>query len=764
MALQLSDEQQQLLQQQLQALSTEYKQSQGEALTIQSPQPAIRIHPDIRQAFEATLKGEPSRLFEQLGVNIDPSKFAPQRPAFRQPTEQKLQVGFPVSEEKLDEEKHDEDTGFFKEFLSAEEKLPPRNLDELANITSESIRDLGIEPFETDQYNTNLVANTIRENLSMGDIVNDDKLFSEIQDILEIGVSQALSSNDQQINITKVFSTLAQALRNIGADANNPKLISEIIDKAAFGLISKQGLEDLSFIPQEDIDMDFSVEALFGDALNKAINRPNISISEVRKIARDFSKELKEKVDQGATQQTFKNIVAWIDRNVANPTLKAALRSQARMFEVELIRIKSAQQIQGVPELIPLAEGRGILLNRDVALNFSNELEKVLNKVSELPSEQIGPKLNKLVDKTNEVIRELHIHAIRDGRSVLPTISKTDLDGKRKSPLVIVRELQALARELPSPVSQFTFLPMISEGKPLDTRSIIRDLHNRFSKQTKKSKSDRRVISSKGFTKSKFGKISIITQRGEYSKNLEIVIPPNASIEDLLKLIQALLQEDGQLNDVDDMPLIKIQRGITTLSDVLAAIRKEQKEMLGVEIHLSYHPSDPVGGMYLGGSLSNLLKVPLHTAMNNHIPPSGIPKLHPAIHMLSIPFHKLHQPIGGALKLSDNPSNSPGPSNSPNSSELEYRAGRFDEPQFHIQITPQSEQQLNSVRFSEDRVLSNDSSAEQFGGNIFSDIIGTIGSVVSAPFQVVGSLLGGELDSHTVKEMELDSRRSIAAR
>ncbi len=734
---QLSDEQQSFLQEQLLALGAE-QQPQGQQLLLQQGQQQIQIDPDIRAAFQASLRGESPELFQQLGINIDPSAFvAPDFPQFRQQPEEPLRPRVPQREAERE---------FFQEFQSAEERLPGRDPDELAGITSENIRGL-VEPFATSQFNPGVLENTIRQNLSMGgDIVNRDQLFGQIQDVLAIGVSEALASNDPQNNLNGVFASLGQALRDIGGDANNPGGLATIADRAAFRLVSRQGLEDLGFVPQTDVATNLAIEALFGDALELATSRPQISTPEVQQIARDFAAELRREIDRGAaTRQTFQNIVKWIDTNVANPTLKAALRSQARGFEVELTRIESAQQLQGVPELVPTGEGRGILLQRDIALNFGNELEKNINIVAALSEGEIPANLNRLVDVTNKVIRDLRIHAIRDGRSVLPTISKITAGGTRKSPIDITRELQALARELPSPTSTFTFLPTMAEGQPLDIRNIVQDINSRFSKQGKRSKAARKSISHPS-TRAEFGKVSILTQRGEGGReDIEIVIPPNASMEDVLKLVQALLQEDGILHDVDGVPLLEIQKGVTTMAQVLGAIRKEQKNMLGVEVHLSYVPTDPVGGRFLGGALSQMLKIPLHTALKSFIPPSGIPKLHPALHLLSKPFHNLHDPVGGVLKL---------PVDS---------AGKFDEsPPFHIQITPESEQRLNAARSGEDRVLPEGATLR--GGNIFGDIFGAVAGIVTAPLQIVGSLLGGELPPDTVRELELNARRTVSAR
>lgn len=729
---QLSDEQLSLLQQQIQALGAE----QSGQLQIGQGQQEVFIDPQIRRAFEASLSGQASPLFEQLGIRIDPTAF--DLPQFRQnlPREEPLRPRVPQREAEQE---------FFGQFQSAEEQLPGRDPNLLAATTSEDIR-AASEPFQTDQFNASTLEATIRQNLNVGNIVNRDRLFAQVQDVLAIGVSEALSSDDPQVNLNGVFATLGQALRDIGGDANNPVGLATIVDRAAFRLVSRQGLEDLSFVPQTDVATNLAIEALFGDALELATQIPNISVAEVQKIARDFSTELKRQIELGAaTRQTFQNITKWIDTNVANTTLKAALRSQARMFEVELTRIESAQQLQVPPELVPTGEGRGILLSRDISFNFANELNKNINIVAQLPADEIGTQLNRLVDVTNKVIRDLRIHAVRDGRSVLPTISKITPGGTRKSPIDITRELQALAQELPSPTSTFTFLPTKSEGQPVNTREIVQDLNNRFTKQGQRSKAARKSIIHPSM-RSEFGKVSILTQRGEGGRNdLEIVIPPNASMEDVLKVVQALLQEDGTLHDVDGVPLIEIKKGVTTIAQVLGAIRKEQKEMLGVEIRLSYLPSDPVGGGYLGGALSSLLKKPLHTAMKTFIPPSGIPKMPHSLALLSKPFHNLHQPVGGSLKL---------PVDS---------AGRQPEPfPFHIAITPESEARLNAARNGEDRVLPPD--AQLRGGNIFGDIFGAVASVVTAPIQIVGSLLGGELPPDIVRELEMDSRRSVAAR
>ncbi len=631
---------------------------------------------------------------------------------------------------------------FLEKLIEAEERLKRRDPDELAVITSRKIRDLSFLPFSTPTFNEKIIEKTIRRQISAsGDVIDEDRLFVQVRDILAKGVAEALESKNSEANLLGVFSSLAQAIRNIGGDINDPDNVSNLLDRAAFSLVGRQGLEDLTFIPQQDPATNVAIAALFGDDLALAVNRPNISVAQVQEIARDFNNELVDFIESGLVDKsTFKNIVNWIDKHIANADLKAALRSQARKFDIELQRIESDQQLQGVPELIPLAQGRGILLDRDIAIDFSNELNRSIAIIAELPQDQVGPKLLELLDVTNGVLRNLNIHAIRNGRNIIPTITRTKIDGSMKNPIEIVNELLALAQELPSPVSKFTFLPIIAEGQPLNIDEIVRDLISRFKKQRSKAiraKSARKMISHPS-KRSNFGKVVIHTTRSESGGNeFEIIIEPNAKLEDILKIVAAVLVEDGQLRDVDGKVLLHITKNITPKSEVLAVIRKEQKSMMGVKVHLSYKPTDPVGGSFLGGALSALLKRPFRMA---RIPPSGIPKIDNRAILLNTPFHNLHQPVGGRLQL---PIDSAGA--------------------FGIQVTPESR-----IRLEEQNFRSESDEDQIVGGSIFGDIFKTIGNVAktvaSVPLALTGAVFGGELPNTTqVLESDLDERRSVTA-
>lgn len=756
MAFSLSAEQQQNLQLQLQQLAAE---ASDIPLIGQADIPQVEIDPQIREAFEQTLSGQRSPLFQQFGIQIDPSQFRPPNifiseefEAFAASQSQGFgdtDIDFSQfqSRERLAEE--EEEKEFFEQFQQASDVLPGRDPDELARITSENLRAL-TEPFVTSQFSPAVIERTIRQNLQAGDIRNRDQLFGRVQDVLAIGVSQALESDDPQNNLLGVFASLGQALRDIGGDANNPAGLATIVDRAAFKLVSRQGLEDLSFIPQTDLASNLAIEALFGDALRDSTMITDLSNAEVQQIARDFAVELRNLVGKpGGTQQKFKNIVNWIDTHVLNETLKTTLKSQARQLEVETIRIESAQQPTIPPELIPTGEKRGVLINRDVAIGFANVLETNINLIGAItdPEERLR-NVDTLVNQYNTTVRKLRITVPRAGRAVTPTISKVTADGQKKSPITLVQELQAVAIELPSPTSTFTWLPTKSEGMPLNTREIVEDINERFTKQGRRSKAQRRSILHPS-KRAEFGKVIVLSLETEEGHNdYEIVIPPNASIADLMMVIQALLAESGTLFDVDGRVLLNIVKGTTALKHILGAIRKEQKMMLGVEIRLSYKTADPVGGSYLGGALSGIIKKGLGRVIKSHIPPIGIPRIDPRMMLLQEPFYKLHQPVGGSLQL-------------PTDSAGRVDPDNFEKP-FHIQITPESENRLNTARFGEQRILPPD--AQLRGGNIFGDIFGAIGSVVAAPFQIVGSLLGGQLPADTIRELDMDARRTVSAR
>lgn len=709
----------------------------------------IQVDDRVRDQFLRALSGQSSPLLAQAGIQLDRNVLAQlfdpvhsDLPEFRgrQPSSRSSSA-IPVRREEA-EQKEEE---FFAQFQAAEGVLPGRDPQELAHITSAAIRDLGVDPFSTATFNPGIVQRVIRSNVTpTGNIGDRDRLFSTVQDILAVGVAEALESDDSPNNLLGVFATLAQALRDVGGDINNPGAFERVIDRAAFGLISRQGLEDLSFVPQTDVASNLAVEALFGDSLRDAREIPDLSVAEVQQIARDFGEELRQLVGTaGGTQQKFKNIVAWIDNNVKNPDLKAAIRSQARSLEVETIRIESAQKPNVPPELVPLSEGRGVLISRDVAINFANILELNINQIGALDSEEDRIReADRLVDETNKVLRQFRITTVRGGRNVTPTISKLEPSGRPRSTIELIQNLQKLVVELPSPRSEFRWLPTKAEGQPINTKEIVEDLRSRFTKQGARSKAARKSIIHPSKL-SEFGEVSILTMKRENgSSEFEIVIPPNASMEDILMVVNALLMEDGMLFDVDGKHLLNIKKGLTSIAEVLMAIRKEQTMMMGVEIRLEYIPKSLVGGSYLGGALSVIMKKPLFRA---DVQPAGISRIPLHMDLLRVPFHVLHKPVGGALFI---PHDSAGTftENKPNVDN-----------QFHIQITPESENRLNAVRHGEDRVLPE-------GGNIFGDIFGAVASVVTLPLQVVGSLLGGELPPDLVRELEMDARRSVTAR
>ena len=88
----------------------------------------------------------------------------------------------------------------------------------------------------------------------------------------------------------------------------------------------------------------------------------------------------------------------------------------------------------------------------------------------------------------------------------------------------------------------------------------------------------------------------------------EIKINANFTLAELAKIANMLLMESGTLEDVRHQPLLDIQKGTTTIQEVVAVIVDQQKKHSGTAFSLIYVPHHVFGGMFLDGALDVIHK------------------------------------------------------------------------------------------------------------------------------------------------------------
>lgn len=635
-----------------------------------------------------------------------------------------------------------------KQANNAIDNLINQNINELAPFrfieeTKEDRIDLAMRRFE-EQLEQHIEENNkplILEGFSPDDISNifirsDD--IGIFENMLEEKLIKALRV---AIPLNKADNAIATIKQGIGQlNVNEPEDINRILDNIILRVTSRKEFEGLEFNKLPINIINAGVERFFGDLINTQLTKPNLNEFEIKQLTDTFREELESYESFGEnSKQNMDNILAWINLNVENPALKKILTNNV-IFRFNEIQ-EQQQGITGVnPQLRPLSEGRAIFLTKNIQNTLSRSISNELNDVFDITFDRIDEEkqiipirigriangrqkavqkeqrriLTEIAINANNIIKNNNIRILTPEGQISPLIDirpKNEVKLNETTKLKnLMKRLKNLTNSLASETNNFTYLPLLDEEFDQNESEFMKDIISKMKTPDKKRKSDRSSLRAHT-TSHNFGNITVLTTTENNMNEYEIIIPGNASMEDLLKLITGLLQEDGIIYDVDGTQLLIITEK-TTMAQILKTLRLEQKNMLGKQIKINYLPKSNVGGSYIGGALSSILKQPLR--INNFIPASGIPKLSAGMKLLNIPFHKLYNPIGGNLTTA-----------------------------FDIQITPESRLAL-----------------ENRGGNIFGDIFNTVGNiaktVASVPLALTGAVFGGNLNN-------VNSFRSIPA-
>lgn len=627
------------------------------------------------------------------------------------------------------------DPSTFEEEKEQEDPVPARAPAPSITEFAEELGRRGVTEFSTAEFNSQLLGQLLDQQVDFTGTIATPRAFADqLGQLLEIGLRQALSSGDPGLGVERVFSTVGNTLEAFERNVEDTEAVSKFVNRAIFSTISKSGIEDIKRVPVDDAAL---IGQVFQDDTDQITSQTNLPLNDIQMISRMFAGELRD-----LTRQQLLNLNKWVNDHVADQRLKATLASQvnsalvikrrSKELEIPLLAERAITQT-----LQPISQSQGILVPSQIQDIIRDSVAANIFRIADLqPDDRLG-EVQALAEHFNAAVNSLKFTQTINGVRSVPHVKTRSATGRDLSGDEILGALASITERLDQPEVIFTYFPTRAEGRPLDMNQIAQQIMRDFQPRTLARKRTEKQNISQPRSVFKIGNVTIKERTIEGRKEREIDILPNASVEDLLKVAQALIMENGTLKDVKRNTLLEIVKGETTIEEVLRVFMNEQKINLGKIIRITYNPASLVGGAFLDGFMSPLLSKPfnLRKGMSTNVMRTGITFHNPKGGILPVPFRKLYRPADVGL-------------------EKPLRGGALP---FQIQITPESmrrlemNQQQGQIRGEqEDRRL-------PVGGDIFSSIFGAVGNVVktvaSVPLQVAGAVFGGDLPKAQVKPL-----------
>jgi len=497
--------------------------------------------------------------------------------------------------------------------------------------------------FKTNTFSPDIIRKTITNSLDRGNIVNRDTLRKKIENLVEIGLQQAIpTGSDREVN--GVFASVAEALNLVGRNIFNPDDLATIANEAAFNVLGKEAFQTLTRPPGLLVnDIPRMLNDLFGRNV-RLLRKKKLTDTEINNITNDFVIELEQaQIHAEDFVQNLRETERALN-NIQDPRLKSVLQSHIR-FLINKEQREQRIEIARLPSiLIPSSANRLVRITRESRDHLIDPIDQQLNRigdVSDIDQEEAVQILDNLegnINAFNAALVKHNIQIVQQGtlKPFQIKIDENDTVSDRLQNLSDARQI--LSNE------QFTFvhLPVIAEGRQLTADSVGKTFRSDVDKvlRSKQKKLELKRLADQSSQRN-FGQVEVLSRKGTLHKELEIVIPPNAVLEDLIKVAMSLTVDGGVLENVKGKVLLKIIPNVTTFEEILRIFMHEQRRNLKHTVRIVYIPVTHVGGSLVGGALSAIHKRSM--GVNDFIKPSGIPMQNFRRDILNTPFKNLHR-------------------------------------------------------------------------------------------------------------------------
>ena len=509
--------------------------------------------------------------------------------------------------------------------LESEEKVPEGKEvkisdDDLSDISEEKKFDpdtveekLNIEPFENENISPEIIENTVlqilreKKNIDKNSSIrnNLDKIMRQaVNDIYKIG-----NRSDRIDRLQGLLRTMGIAKKNIMEKSDNsdlPLVFEQILDKWYPSIKHLEEAVDVkSLLEDPDVAPHLS---------NFDLSESELSNAEIDEIRRAFGEDLKFIFEYHALED-FANIVEslrdYVEDNVENSILKEVLLRD--VTNREIVKYQKSNITSRLYSTQPLGKYRNLELTSGILENLYDTIKLGLQKPKEMPRQRIDKDIINLLN--DELVR----YDIRDiDTNELLFINYNYEDDEKELYENLEGVLEKLEDAKGSRQARFTYTPVRIRLQPNEKfqEQVIKSLQE-IEKKILEPKGKLKLLKSKihGY-KGKFLKGSLISsERGKIKKDgsreaplRHILIDENSTLEDIARISNAILAENGEILDNNKDFIMLIQKGITPIGEVYNAILSELHKHHGHSFTITFNPKSDVGGMFLGGGLNIFTK------------------------------------------------------------------------------------------------------------------------------------------------------------
>ena len=524
------------------------------------------------------------------------------------------------------------------------------------------------EPFENDEFNvadiTTFFADHTIDNL-LDEFGTQDQFDGLVKSIVD-----SAFKIQSPFALQAVLATLGQAAQAVaddqGLDAS--PIIESALEKAGFPLSQLAGLEGKVFQP---VDIPRLIQRVFLPELDRLQER-DLSTAEIQQIRSEFKQDLEELEDEidadtqaeaaarqlehdlpigRAEQETFLfgtntllMLQEYIEAHVENNLLKRLLLSDVQGLLSQKRQEFGIQLGQAPLQIFPRSATSVQVFRNPLRNALVNTLRPEIVKIEERAGQEIGEGRERnaaLKDSTLDIVRKFNQfvtkNQVKDSSTgeliTIPTETRVEgVFGMQVQPVSIADLMAAInagLQKLSNPQQSFELVPMtIRElGTGQTKEQIIQDLQTmdrefkmmaaRGRPRPKKTLVSsilkraglRNILTMKGMRRVQMTTMINGVQIKSHGANMrEVRVNKDVTLAELAKLANMLAMENGSLETINEIPLLDIVKGRTTIQEIVAALMSVQQMNAGNDYSVLFVPAHVFGGMFLDGPLDSIVK------------------------------------------------------------------------------------------------------------------------------------------------------------
>ena len=514
-----------------------------------------------------------------------------------------------------------------------------------------------VNPFETGDFNVTNIVNLFKDQSTdpSQEFLDKGEVADEFAQLVADAFKRAITTGDPN-DIKGVFSTLGQVASQITIDTGeSPVEFLEQIIQSEFPLTRLAQLEGRLF---QEIDIGNLITQLFNVDL-QILQQRNIGADEISAIRVQFKEDLDNLevniATEGETfifgQNTLRMLQDYINSHVENDQLRQVLLGDIQRVIAENRQKLGIQLGEAPPIITPITASLVSVLRQStvkaIGTVIGEQLRIIDIKQAKLDERGKGRKgrlqaaqRDRILVAVNDVNSFIMRNDIRNPRTgQLLTIATEETrpvtavqvsavsavpSARRFRPVSnedLVAQLRNLSTTLARPTQSFEHVPrrIRDPQTGLSREGIIKDLIEMEQRMNIRRLADlppKRQLVSSISKRAKFPNAEI--RRGPRrlrsvpdmpahifgSEIREIRIRKEITLAELAKIANMIAMENGSLEDIHERPLLDVQKGVTTVQEIVNAIMLVQHMNAGNDFSVLFVPSNPVGGMFLDGALS----------------------------------------------------------------------------------------------------------------------------------------------------------------